>query len=67
MYNIALFVKDFQKGAEISKRLTSMNMNVNFAESIYDLPDKCHIGIIDLDDKKFNSIELFLSLKLRLS
>jgi hypothetical protein len=63
MYSIALFVKDFQKGAELSKRLTSMNMNVKFAESIYDLPDKCHIGIIDLDDKKFNNIEFISELK----
>jgi len=39
MNNIALFVKDFQKGTELSDRLATVNINITFAESIYDLPD----------------------------
>jgi len=52
MNNIALFVKDFQKGTELSDRLATVNINITFAESIYDLPDQCQIGLIDLDDEK---------------
>ncbi|MDP6340004.1 MAG: hypothetical protein QF842_06745 [Candidatus Marinimicrobia bacterium] len=57
MNNIALFVKDFQKGTELSERLATADMNVTFAESIYDLPDQCKIGIIDLDDEKFGNVK----------
>ena len=46
MNNIALFVKDFQKGTELSDRLATVNINITFAESIYDLPDQCQIGLI---------------------
>ena len=53
MKDIALFVKDFQKGTELSDRLATVNINITFAESIYDLPDHCEIGIIDLDEEKF--------------
>jgi len=57
MKDIALFVKDFQKGTELSNLLTNIDMNVTFAESIYDLPDQCQIGIIDLDDEKFGNVK----------
>lgn len=50
MKNIALFVKDFQKGTDLSNRLADLKLNITFAESIYDLPDHCEIGIIDLDN-----------------
>jgi hypothetical protein len=60
MNNIALFVKDFQKGTELSDRLATVNINITFAESIYDLPDQCQIGLIDLDDEKFGT-EQFVS------
>ena len=57
MKDIALFVKDFQKGAELSDRLATVNINITFAESIYDLPDQCQIGLIDLDDEKFGTVQ----------
>ena len=57
MKDIALFVKDFQKGTELSNQLTDIDMHVTFAESIYDLPDQCQIGIIDLDDEKFGNVQ----------
>ncbi|MBT3479141.1 MAG: hypothetical protein HOA15_06855 [Candidatus Marinimicrobia bacterium] len=57
MSNIALFVKDFQKGTELSERLTAIDMEVTFTESIYDLPDQCRIGIVDLDDEKFGNVQ----------
>ena len=57
MKDIALFVKDFQKGAELSERLATVNINITFAESIYDLPDQCQIGLIDLDDEKFGTVQ----------
>ncbi|MBC8346374.1 MAG: hypothetical protein ISR82_00105 [Candidatus Marinimicrobia bacterium] len=57
MKDIALFIKDFQKGTELSDRLTAIEMNITFAESIYDLPDSCQIGLIDLDDKKFGTVQ----------
>ena len=53
MKNIALFIKDFQKGTELSTLLVEMDIDITFAESIYDLPDHCEIGIIDLDEEKF--------------
>ncbi|MEA1882108.1 MAG: hypothetical protein U9N31_06890 [Candidatus Marinimicrobia bacterium] len=62
MSNIALFVKDFVKGTELSERLTAIDVNVTFAESIYDLPDQCRIGIIDLDDEKFGNVQFVSSL-----
>ena len=57
MKDIALFVKDFQKGTELSDHLTAIEMNITFAESIYDLPDGCQIGLIDLDDEKFGTVQ----------
>ena len=63
MGNIILFVRDFQKGAELSERLSSINLNFSFGESIYDLPDKCFLAIIDLDDEKFNNLDFILELK----
>ena len=35
--NVALFIKDFQRGTELSTRLIENNINITFAESIYDL------------------------------
>ena len=61
MENIILFVRDFQKGAELSESLSSINLNVSFGESIYDLPDKCCLAIMDLDDKKFNNLDFIFS------
>ena len=63
MKNIALFVKDFQKGTELSNRLVDHKFNITFAESIYDLPDHCEIGIIDLDNDKYGNIEFIKELK----
>ena len=63
MTNIVLFVRDFQKGAELSEKLNSINLNVSFGESIYDLPDKCSLAILDFDDKKFNNLDFILELK----
>jgi|TARA_B100001964_G_scaffold242344_1_gene316882 hypothetical protein len=63
MKNIALFVKDFQKGTELSNRLVDLKFNITFAESIYDLPDHCEIGIIDLDNEKYGNIEFIKELK----
>ena len=62
MNNIALFVKDFQKGTELSDRLVTSKMNVTFVESIYNIPDHCEIGIIDLDDKKFGNVQFISEL-----
>ena len=66
MNNIILFVRDFQKGAELSEKLNSINLNVSFGESIYDLPDKCSLAILDFDDKKFNNLDLPASPRLPL-
>lgn len=63
MKNIALFVKDFQKGTELSNCLADLKLNITFAESIYDLPDHCEIGIIDLDNDKYGNIEFIEELK----
>jgi len=63
MNNIALFVKDFQKGTELSDRLTAIDMDVTFAESVYDIPDLCRVGIVDLDDKKFGHVQFVSELK----
>ena len=63
MGNIILFVRDFQKGAELSEKLSSINLNVSFGESIYDLPNKCSLAILDLDDKKFNNLDFISDLK----
>ena len=63
MKNIALFVKDFQKGTELSNRLADLKLNITFAESIYDLPDHCEIGIIDLDNDEYGNIEFIEELK----
>ena len=61
--NVALFRKDFQKGTELSSCLFEHNLNVTFAESIYDLPDHCDVGIIDLDDEKFGNSNFISDLK----
>ena len=63
MKNIALFIKDFQKGAELSNRLVDMDIEITFSESIYDLPDHCEIGIIDLDEEKFSNQEFVAEVK----
>ena len=63
MTNIVLFVRDFQKGAQLSEKLNSINLNVSFGESIYDLPDKCSLAVLDFDDKKFNNLDFILELK----
>ena len=63
MNNIVLFVRDFQKGTELSEKLNSINLNVSFGESIYDLPDKCSLAVLDFDDKKFNNLDFILELK----
>ena len=63
MNNIVLFVRDFQKGAELTEKLNSINLNVSFGESIYDLPDKCSLAVLDFDDKKFNNLDFILELK----
>ena len=63
MNNITLFVKDFQKGTELSDHLATAEINVTFAESIYDIPDQCKLGIIDLDDKKFGNVKFVSELK----
>ena len=63
MTNIVLFVRDFQKGTELSEKLSSINLNVSFGESIYDLPDKCSLAVLDFDDKKFNNLDFILELK----
>ena len=56
MKDIALFVKDFQKGTELSNMLSDIDMHVTFAESIYDLPDQCQIGNVGLDDEKCGNV-----------
>ena len=48
MANIVLFIRDFQKSAEISERLSSIDLKVCFGESIYDIPNKSSLAIIDL-------------------
>ena len=63
MKNIALFIKDFQKGTELSNRLVDMDIEITFSESIYDLPDHCEIGIIDLDEEKFSNQEFIAEVK----
>ena len=57
MKNIALFIKDFKKGTEISSHLVDMDIDITFSESIYDLPDHCEIAIIDLNEEKFANKE----------
>ena len=63
MKNIALFIKDFKKGTEISSHLVDMDIDITFSESIYDLPDHCEIGIIDLDEEKFSNQEFVAEVK----
>ena len=63
MKNIALFIKDFQKGTELSNHLVDMDLEITFSESIYDLPDHCEIGIIDLDEEKFSNQEFVAEVK----
>ena len=63
MKNIALFIKDFQKGTELSNHLVDMDIEITFSESIYDLPDLCEIGIIDLDEEKFSNQEFVSEIK----
>ena len=60
---IALFIKDFQKGTELSNHLVDMDIEITFSESIYDLPDHCEIGIIDLDEEKFSNQEFVAEVK----
>ena len=63
MKNIALFIKDFQKGTELSNHLVEMDIEITFSESVYDLPDHCEIGIIDLDEEKFSNQEFVAEVK----
>ena len=63
MKNIALFIKDFHKGTELSNHLVDMDIEITFSESIYDLPDYCEIGIIDLDEEKFSNQEFVAEVK----
>ena len=63
MKNIALFIKDFQKGTELSNHLVEMDIEITFSESVYDLPDHCEIGIIDLDEEKFSNQEFIAEVK----
>ena len=63
MKNIALFIKDFQKGTELSNHLVDMDIEITFSESIYDLPDHCEVGIIDLDEEKFSNQEFIAEVK----
>ena len=63
MKNIALFIKDFKKGTEISSHLVDMDIDITFSESIYDLPDHCEIAIIDLNEKKFANKEFITEIK----
>ena len=63
MKNIALFIKDFKKGTEISSHLVDMDIDITFSESIYDLPDHCEIAIIDLNEEKFANKEFITEIK----
>ena len=63
MKNIALFIKDFQKGTELSNHLVEMDIEITFSESIYDLPDHCEIAIIDLDEEKFSNQKFVAEVK----
>ena len=40
-----------------------MDIEITFSESIYDLPDHCEIGIIDLDEEKFSNQEFVAEVK----
>ena len=63
MKNIALFIKDFQKGTELSNHLVDMDIEITFSESIYDLPNHCEIAIIDLDEEKFANQDFVTEVK----
>ena len=63
MKNIALFIKDFKKGTQISSHLVDMDIEITFSESIYDLPDHCEIAIIDLNEEKFANKEFITEIK----
>tara|TARA_Y100000590_G_C15508914_1_gene934633 strand:- start:473 stop:811 length:339 start_codon:yes stop_codon:yes gene_type:complete len=63
MKNIALFIKDFKKGTEISSHLVDIGMDVTFSESIYDLPHHCKVAIIDLNEEKFANKQFVSQLK----
>ena len=62
MKKITLFIKDFESSTKIAEKLVELNIDPSFSESIYDIPDKCVMEILDLDDKVFGSEEFILQL-----
>lgn len=62
MKKITLFIKDFKSSTKIAEKLVELNIDPSFSESIYDIPDKCIMAILDLDDKVFGSEEFILQL-----
>ena len=60
MTNIVLFVRDFQKGAELSEKLNSINLNVNVNAG---LPiDKVESSSHDIIINKNNKKEFMITL-----
>ena len=53
MNTVALYIKDFQKGTEISDRLIAMDLNVEFIEEHNQFSNNYVLAIVDLNDEVF--------------
>ena len=63
MNKIALFIKDFQKAAEISEKLSSLDLEINFFESYSENMDDYDLAVIDLNEIDFGNAKFLSELR----
>ena len=63
MNTVALYIKDFQKGTEISDRLIAMDLNVEFIEHHNQFSNNYVLAIVDLNDEVFGQNDFIKELR----
>jgi len=63
MNTVALYIKDFQKGTEISDRLIAMDLNVEFIEEHNQFSNNYVLAIVDLNDEVFGQNDFIKELR----
>jgi len=63
MNTVALYIKDFQKGTEISDRLIAMDLNVEFIEQHNQFSNNYVLAIVDLNDEVFGQNDFIKELR----
>ena len=63
MNTVALYIKDFQKGTEISDRLIAMDLNIEFIEQHNQFSNNYVLAIVDLNDEVFGQNDFIKELR----